>query len=266
MAVAVLFAGGVAAQNNESINADTTTVGAQQVSNQIKKGVTRRIKTIRKTAEGNDSVIFRSGATEVYADRSITSLSDHELEDIVEGRTKAYNLFNRKYDDTPRRNVYIAPTGGIFDLDEVAPLLGGRVGWETKHVDVSFSALFTSGKLPAAAAESGHFKGQYYLVSAAWKAIRTKNTYFWCGPKVMVGYGSHQTNSESVDNSRNEGVTYGAGIECRYRLNRWLSIGAEAGAMNKVYVEPATNGTEWQKMDNFKPYALLSFGVNLFQH
>jgi hypothetical protein len=255
----------VNAQNSESDNADTTSVGAQQVINKKAK-VTRRMKTIIKTAEGADSVVFRNGTSEVYVDRIITEMTDHELEDIVDGRTKAYNAFNRKYDDTPRRNVYIAAVGGILDFADVYPLFGGKLGWETKHVDVSFSALFTSGKLPAAAAESGHFKGQYYLVSAAWKAIRTKNTYFWCGPKVMVGYGSHQTNSESVDNSRNEGVTYGGAVECRYRLNRWLSIGAEAGAMNKVYVEPATNGTEWQKMDNFKPYALLSFGVNLFQH
>jgi hypothetical protein len=264
--VAVLFAGSIQAQN-EIINADTTTVGAQQVSNQKAgaKVTHRRIKTIRKTAEGADSVIFRSGATEVYADKVITSMTDQELENIVEGRTNAYNLFNHKYDDTPRRNVYAAAVGGIFDFTDVSPLIGGKVGLETMHVDVAFMALFTSSSLPAAAAEAGRFNAQYYLGSITWKALRTKNTYFWVGPKGFAGYGSHQTNSESVDNSRNEGVTYGGGIECRYRLTRWLSIDAEVGALNKVYVGPATNGTKWQKMNNFKPYALLSFGINLFQ-
>lgn len=266
MAIAVLCGSAANAQNNESTNVDSTVVGQQVINQKGAKVTYRRIKTIKKTVAGADSVIFKNGATEVYADRAIGSMTDEELESIVEGRTKAYNTFNRKYDDTPRRNVYIAPTGGVLDFADVSPMYGVKLGWETKHVDVAFTALFTSGSLPAAAAESGRFNGQYYLGSVAWKAIRTKNTYFWAGPKLMAGYGSHQTNSESVDNSRNEGVTYGAGIECRYRLNRWLSIGAEAGAMNKVYVEPANDNTEWQKMDNFKPYGLVTVAVSLFKH
>jgi hypothetical protein len=95
MSVEVLFAGGVAAQNNESINADTTTVGAQQVSNQIKKGEVHYdfVGTVREAYDylkDNVADTIVTAPVAVYSDTTV--MVQGEAMSIFEGDTLFVHL------------------------------------------------------------------------------------------------------------------------------------------------------------------------------
>jgi hypothetical protein len=265
MAVAVLFAGGVAAQNNESINADTTTVGAQQVSNQKGQTTPRviRVKKVIKTATKADSVVYKNGATEVYTDQAVTSMTDATLDGILSGDIKAVKKTNRNYDGQLRRRAYIGFTGGAIFGDNVDPLAGATVGYDTWNFDFSFSGFWSQGHLPDHADEPGErYDAIYFYLDGTWKALHTSNGYFWVGPGAGLGYGHQKTNDLNNGGSTNSGVTGRAFLAIGYQVTRNLTLKAKAGALLKVEVDHAQNNTEWQDMKNIKPFVEIGAAWN----
>ena len=265
--VAVLC-GSAANAQNESVNVDSTVVG-QQVINQ--KGQTirpARVKKVVKVKNGavrKDSVVFKGGATEVYADRQLGSLSLDEMRAINSGEVKAIKRTNKNYDGQLRRGGYLGAAGGAIFGDQVDPLAGLMVGYRTWNWDFSLSGFWTQGHLPDHADQPGKaYNSVYFYLDAVWKALHTSNGYWSFGPGLGAGYGMQKTNELENGGSTNSGVTGRAFLAMSYQATRHLTLGVKAGAMLKVLVDHAQEGTEWQEIskNTIKPFIEAEVKVN----
>jgi len=268
---AVLFGlavlcGPAAAQNSESINADSTKV-EQQVSNQkgqTTRPATERVKKVIKVKNGavrEDSVVFKGGATEVYQDRALGSLSLAELRAINAGETKAVKRFNRNYDGQLRRGGYVGLPVAVFFGENVDPMVGVEIGYHTRNWDFSLPLYWTPGHLPTNSDQPGaNFNAFYCYLNMTWKALHTSNGYWSFGPGGSIGYGVQKTNNLNTGGSTNAGVTGRLFLAASWQATNHFVISLRAGAMNKVVVDHAINGTEWQQFNKntIKPFAELS--------
>jgi len=263
---AVLCTGGAYAQN-EIVNADTVKV-AQQVSNQ--KGQTTRRATVRvkkvvKTAAREDSVIYKGGNVEVYEDQAVTSMTDATLDGILDGSINAVKRTNRNYDGELRRGGYLGAAGGAIFGDDVDPMVGAMVGYRTWNFDFSLSGYWSQGHMPDHADEPGkRYNSVYFYLDAVWKALHTSNGYWSFGPGAGVGYGMQKTNDLDLGGSTNSGVTGRAFLAANWQATSHLTLGLKAGAMLKVLVDKAENGTEWQQVNKntIKPFIAAEVKVN----
>jgi hypothetical protein len=267
-AIAVLCGQTANAQNNEIINADTTQVG-QQVSNQKVGQTTRpatvRVKKVVKTAAREDSVIYKNGTSEVYADQAVAQMSDETLDGILSGDIKAVKRTNKNYDGELRRAGYIGAVGGAVFGDTTDPMVGLMVGYRTWNWDFAFSGYWSQGHLPANSDEPGErYNSMYFYLDAVWKALHTSNGYWSFGPGLGAGYGMQKTNDLDLGGSTNSGVTGRAFLAMSYQATRHLTLGLKAGAMLKVLVDHAENGTEWQEIskNTIKPFVAAEVKIN----
>jgi hypothetical protein len=267
--VAVLFATSATAQN-ENVNAnDSTVVGQEQVSN--KKGQTTRparVKKVVKVKNGavrEDSVIYKGGQTEVYSDQAVTSMTDAILDGILDGSINAVKRSNKNYDGQLRRCGYVGAVGGAIFGDDVDPMAGLMVGYRTWNFDFSLSGYWSQGHLPQHSDEPGaRYNSVYFYLDATWKALHTSNGYWSFGPGAGLGYGAQKTNDLDLGGSTNSGVTGRAFLAMSYQATRHLTLGLKAGAMLKVLVDKAENGTEWQEIskNTIKPFIAAEIKVN----
>lgn len=262
--VAVLCTGGAYAQN-EIVNEDSTATAVPQVINKISGAKITRVRKVIKTAAREDSVIFKGGKTEVYANRALSSLSLAELRSINEGETKAIKRTNKNYDGQLRRCGYVGATGGAIFGNNVDPMAGLMVGYRTWNWDFSLSGFWTQGHLPDHADQPGaSYNSAYFYLDATWKALHTSNGYWSFGPGLGAGYGMQKTNELENGGSTNSGVTGRAFLAANWQATRHLTLGLKAGAMLKVLVDHAENGTEWQEIskNTIKPFIAAEVKVN----
>ena len=255
IAVAVLFATSATAQN-EIVNGDTATT-APQVINKINGAKITRVRKVIKTAAREDSVIFKGGKTEVYANRALGSLSLDELRAINAGETKAVKRTNKNYDGQLRRYGYVGLAGGIIGFDPVDPMAGAMVGYRTWNFDFSLTGFWTNGRLAGNSDEPGAAYNAFYVyLDGVWRALHTSNGYWAFGPGVGIGYGSQKTNWLNTGGSTNSGVTGRGFLVASYQATNHLSLQVKAGAMLKVSVNHAVDGTEWQQINKntIKPF------------
>jgi hypothetical protein len=257
MAIAVLCTGGAYAQN-ESINgSDTTRVAKNQVINKKAGAKVTRVRKVVKTAAREDSVIYKGGQTEVYQDRQLGSLSLAELRAINAGETKAVKRANKNYDGQLRRYGYVGLAGGIIGFDPVDPMAGAMVGYRTWNFDFSLTGFWTNGRLPQHSDQPGAaYNSVYFYLDGVWRALHTSNGYWAFGPGVGIGYGSQKTNWLNTGGSTNSGVTGRAFLVASYQATNHLSLQVKAGALLKVSVNYAVDGTEWQEIskNTIKPF------------
>jgi len=259
----VLFATSATAQN-ESVNGDTATT-APQVINQLKGAKITRVRKVIKTATKADSVIYKNGQTEVYADRTLGSLSLAELRAINNGETKAIKRTNRNYDGQLRRCGYLGAVGGCIFGDTTDPMAGLMAGYRTWNWDFSLTGFWTQGHLPQHSDQPGaRYNSVYFYLDATWKALHTSNGYWSFGPGLGAGYGLQKTNDLNLGGSTNSGVTGRAFLAANWQATRHLTLGLKAGAMLKVLVDKAENGTEWQQVNKntIKPFIAAEVKVN----
>lgn len=263
MAIAVLC-GSAANAQNEIVNEDSTAVETQ-VINQKKGAKVTRVKKVVKTAAREDSVIYKNGTSEVYTDQAVAQMSDETLDGILSGDIKAVKRTNKNYDGELRRRAYIGVAGGCIFGDQVDPMVGAMVGYMTWNFDFSLSGYWTQAHMPDHADNPGERENaMYFYLDATWKGLHTSNGYFWIGPGLGVGYGHQKTNDLDNGGSTNSGVTGRAFLAANWQATRHLTLGLKAGAMLKVLVDHAENGTEWQEIskNTIKPFIAAEVKVN----
>jgi len=257
MAISLLCASGVHAEN-ERINAsDSVSAGREQV---LTKRPVRRVQTIRTNGVREDYVEFRNGAIEVYQDRRLGDLTLEEMKAINSGETKAVKTQNKNYDGRIRRRAYAGVYGGFNGWETIDPQIGLGLGWETKHWDFCLSGYWTQGHLPSKADDPGKaFSAPYFFFDATAKLAQRSNGYLWFGLGGGAGAGYHRTNDLSAGGSENYGLSYRGFFAAGWQISEHFALKLQAGGLLKVYVERAQNTTEWQDMKNIQPYAQIGF-------